>query len=215
MPLKRNLNVPCGCARYVISGPNSSTRPRPSGASTTAAPPFEIAAAPAPSRCAAAPREANHATRRTPPSPGVEPEHRARVEEHVDVALEPVAERHGVVDGDAQHRTRHVELVGDSGPRADRPSLDQRVRDRHAETLGDGASRRRWDAACRRLRRTASVAARCAPRDRRRRDARYSAGTSRHGGAVAAALGGRHGLGRQDDARRSGSPDCRRRASRG
>src|SRR5438046_238865 len=35
MPLNRNLNVPCGCARHVISGPNSTSRPFPIGASTT------------------------------------------------------------------------------------------------------------------------------------------------------------------------------------
>ena len=35
IPLNRNLNVPCGCARHAISGPKSTTRPLPSGASTT------------------------------------------------------------------------------------------------------------------------------------------------------------------------------------
>ena len=40
MLLKRNLKAPCGCARKVSSGPNSTTRPAPIGASRAAMPPF-------------------------------------------------------------------------------------------------------------------------------------------------------------------------------
>jgi len=38
MPLKSNLNTPCGWARKVISGPKRSTLPFPTGASNTAMP---------------------------------------------------------------------------------------------------------------------------------------------------------------------------------
>src|SRR5262245_44797002 len=37
--LNRNLNVPCGWARLRIAGPNSSTRPFPTGASIATTPP--------------------------------------------------------------------------------------------------------------------------------------------------------------------------------
>src|ERR1019366_9181261 len=38
IPLNRNLNVPCGCARMRISGPKSSARPAPTLASTAITP---------------------------------------------------------------------------------------------------------------------------------------------------------------------------------
>src|SRR5918994_2057691 len=38
MLLNRNLKVPCGCARNVISGPSRNTLPLPSAASTPAVP---------------------------------------------------------------------------------------------------------------------------------------------------------------------------------
>src|SRR5437773_2170617 len=37
--LKRNLKVPCGCARNVISGPNANTLPAPTVASNATVPP--------------------------------------------------------------------------------------------------------------------------------------------------------------------------------
>jgi len=39
--LNRNLNVPCGCARNVISGANMNTLPFPIVACTTSTPPVK------------------------------------------------------------------------------------------------------------------------------------------------------------------------------
>ena len=86
IPLNSSLNVPCGCARCRISGPNSSTRPLPTGASIAMTPFSRYLLAPRPTaaerRLAVEPGDRAYARRR---GARAEPEHGTVVEEEVGV----------------------------------------------------------------------------------------------------------------------------------
>ncbi len=176
--------MPCGWARKVISGPNSSTRPRPSGASTTATAPSRYCCPHAqPLRSGAVSRtrpRAAHALLRGP----AQPERRAVVEEHVHVASRSRSRAASCCPRARAGSTRERRYsIARECPVARRRSLDQRVGDRHAKQAGDGRRTRRSRAGCRRPRRTRAAAARVRVAVIVPSSCRYSTGRRSTGGA--------------------------------